>query len=343
MVHWKATDEIERDKDIYTKMWLVFMGIYFYDFLLTLWFEWRLLTRKLSFRWPYVPYLIGRYALILMFSVMLMPGSGEHEHCDGRFYILSICTGFGTGCASLNLAIRTIMIWHRKLVVAAIVTALAVGQWVSLMLSAGKFIHTGISSRFGICLAPKIYNTEMLVCYVYTLLFDLIVLAGAVAGLVKDAPETHVWRVSDIRRLVVVQGLGYFLIAAIANVFSAVFAALRLNPVMDIMLSVPAIVISTIASCHCVTGLLTYGERAPEIKTSSETPYSTDIQQLTTQFVIPAISRDVSSHRSPAIALQHPSPQVSPLYSARDIPAGPCHGQSARDIGELPRNDLAIV
>ncbi|TFK51894.1 hypothetical protein OE88DRAFT_1807802 [Heliocybe sulcata] len=338
MVHWKSPSEIATDTEVYARLWPIFMGIYIYDFLQTFWFEWKLVTRKLPFKWPYIPYFVGRYSLIVMFGVMNTPEFGQPGHCDGRFYVLTISTAFGTGCASLNLAIRTIIIWHRQMVITAIVVLLVLGQWAVLFLSAGKFIHTGTGQRYGVCLAEKIYNSELLTCYIYTLIFDLIILAGALAGLLKDTPTAHVWRLSDIRRLLVVQGLGYFLITLVINVVSAVFAALKLNPIMDIMLGIPALVISMIASSRCVTGLLASKDRLfviRQIPSEADCPSKSD--QLTTHCLAPNITviPDLENPGPPAASLENSLEEPSSAYEGPSSVA-PCHHQLGRTIEDLP-------
>ncbi|EGO19666.1 hypothetical protein SERLADRAFT_443134 [Serpula lacrymans var. lacrymans S7.9] len=64
MVNWSDPAVIEEDETALGKLGLVLLGIYGWEYLLTLQAEWALISRRLTFRWPLVPYFLGRYSFL---------------------------------------------------------------------------------------------------------------------------------------------------------------------------------------------------------------------------------------------------------------------------------------
>lgn len=255
MVKWQSEQELTRDMLVYDKMWPVFMGIYMWDFALTFWFDWWLLTCRTPFRWPHVPYLVARYSVIGQFVLLCTFGTNQDiGRCDIRYHLLTVVIVSGTGCASLNLAIRTVRIWNSKFPVLVIVTLLVLSQWGVLLSGAVRFFMTAFNPRQG-CLVSDPHGAQIILVYATTLLVDVSVLLIGMVGLTRGGSELRIWRLGDLGRILFAQGMLYFVVTSVVNAFSVVFAALNLNTVMDIMLSVPALVVSTIASCRCVTSL----------------------------------------------------------------------------------------
>ncbi|KZT22031.1 hypothetical protein NEOLEDRAFT_1138574 [Neolentinus lepideus HHB14362 ss-1] len=273
MVNWESEQEMVRDALAYSKIWPVFMGIYVYDFFLTLWFDWWLISGQIPFRWPYVSYLLGRYSTLVLFIVLITLKGGSYPNgCDARFHVLTIVIVLGNACASFNLAIRTVRIWQSQSIVLGIVTTFILVQWGVLLSGTIKFLRTQFDPQFG-CFVIAPHSVQIMLVYSANLLVDVSVLVIGMIGLTRGGSDLRIWRLGDLSRILLTQGMLYFLVTSIVNAFSVVgslhircdrlfncslqvFAALNLNTIMDIMLSVPAVVVSTMASCRCVTSLI---------------------------------------------------------------------------------------
>ncbi|EPQ51632.1 hypothetical protein GLOTRDRAFT_133003 [Gloeophyllum trabeum ATCC 11539] len=262
LIDWSDPGEIERDAGIYEKVMAFFMGIYGYDFLQTLWFEWWIITGKVHFKWPYIPYFLGRYSVIAMFAVLnKLDYHSIMAECDVEYKFIAVTFMLGTGCASLNLAIRTALIWKYKGYAVTTLIAIAAVHWYCVINAAVKFIRTDYDSFFGACLIVQTHQDALTALYIATLIFDMLILIASIVGLLRGSSDMRGWHMHDIRRVLFRQGIEYFLLTSLVNTSSVVFARLNYNTIMDIILSVPALVISMIASCHCVTSLiLTYQE-----------------------------------------------------------------------------------
>ncbi|TFK47689.1 hypothetical protein OE88DRAFT_1665251 [Heliocybe sulcata] len=306
-------------------MWPVFMGIYGYDFLLTFWFEWWLLTGKIPFRWPYVSYLMGRYSVLTSFFILNTINSGSKlEGCDARVHVLTIVIILGHACASFNLAIRTITIWQNQAIVFGIVMTLILSQWGILLMGAVRFLRTQSDPRLG-CLVITPHSVQIILVYSMNVVVDVVVLVIGVLGLTRGDSDFRMWRLGDMRGILFAQGMSYFLVTSVVNAVSVVFAILNLNTVMDIMLSVPALVVSTIASCRCVTFLIQIYKSSRQTQTDGIAPASPQLPgntEFTSAMELPRFSVTASSP-STRLPVQEPEGR-SPTYLPPQYARIPC-------------------
>lgn len=82
--------------------------------------------------------------------------------------------------------------------------------------------------------------------------FDFIVLLLSLWGLIRTPGRSSLWR------LLFKQGVFYFFIAFLANLFPAVFLLLNLNPIMNIMFTIPAATATSIVACRAFVTLTSF-------------------------------------------------------------------------------------
>ncbi|KDQ51830.1 hypothetical protein JAAARDRAFT_494059 [Jaapia argillacea MUCL 33604] len=293
MVDWQNSNELSRDVNIFEKTWAICFGVYVWDYLHTFWFEWWIVTRRVPFRWPYVPYFVGRYSLLWLFVTLCTLQVFLPLHCDAPYRILLANFIISTGCASLNLAIRTVTIWEYKRIVVWPVVVLSLGHWSALLVACIEFLQVDFDGGENSCFEVQVNNTVFVSLYICTVIFDFIVLIAGIVGLVRRRSVSKHDDPRDLRRTLYNQGIVYFILTFMANIACVVLAGLNFNPVMDIMSSIPALVISMIASCHCVTSLLWNYKDAPELGKRRMSPSLANYTrpsvglQLTSRFEIP--------------------------------------------------------
>ncbi|TFK47402.1 hypothetical protein OE88DRAFT_1738696 [Heliocybe sulcata] len=320
LVDWDDPGEMMRDAGIYEKIMAFCMGIY--GFVIS--FPRRGHTQVYELiRAPEcandglkVPYLLGRYSVIAMFAVLnKLDYHTIMIECDIEYKFIAVTFMLGTGCASLNLAIRTAVIWMHAWYAIVVLTALAIVHWG--FAAAVKFIRTDYDSFYGACLIVQTHADALTGLYIATLIFDMLILIASIAGLLRGGTSFRTWGMHDIRRVLFKQGIGYFILTCI------ILARLNFNTIMDIILSVPALVISMMASCHCVTSLILtcqeYQKRAqdPEIVVLE----GTEEAQFTSRIDIPPPSSAGASVQGvPQTHLQVPQRNCSPGTPFLQVP-----------------------
>ncbi|KAI0927693.1 hypothetical protein AcV5_008166 [Taiwanofungus camphoratus] len=172
MVDWHDPPVVASTAVLFAQMAVFLLGFYGYDiqrdlaryeteelyfrwhFVLTLHIEWRLLTGRLPFRWPCIPYLLGRYTLLCsLLSIAISSRLPMKMHCQGAFESFSAIGCFAVVFSSTNLSIRTLVIWKHCLLVQLFLVALVVG-------------HCCIAVVTGLTSVRAYWETSMSVCRV---------------------------------------------------------------------------------------------------------------------------------------------------------------------------------
>jgi len=158
--------------------------------------------------------------------------------------------------------LRTIALWERSLKVVIPLGILCLGHWG--LLWHGMFIITSqwIPAAGG-CVVVKTSHVFLDINFFYTMAFDLVVLLLTVVALSRQGSRSGLW-VMLFR-----DGLVYFLVAGACNCIPAILNVLNLNIEMDVIATVPAATISSIAACRAVIRLQDYANADSYVHTSS--------------------------------------------------------------------------
>ncbi|KAJ6475944.1 hypothetical protein C8R47DRAFT_985564 [Mycena vitilis] len=73
MVDWKSGAEIAKDAAAYGKFMYALIGLYIWEWLTSLDFDWDYLLRKRQFRWPMIFYFLNRYCLLFALMRVFSP------------------------------------------------------------------------------------------------------------------------------------------------------------------------------------------------------------------------------------------------------------------------------
>ncbi|KZT06712.1 uncharacterized protein LAESUDRAFT_149429 [Laetiporus sulphureus 93-53] len=254
MVDWESPEVIANCSYAFSRMLMVFLGVYGWEFLLTVRFEWQLITRRIAFKWPYVSYLAGRYSLLgnLFFLAISDSGKTARINCRAAYRFFSI---LGCACvimSSMNLSVRTIIVWRHKRWIVLLLLLLHLGHWavgITVSIQDLKTYWSGSS-----CVITTIPYAGTLTFYIYTLTFDSLIMLLTVRGLHMGCGHNALYEL--LRR----QGIWYFAVTMMVNVPALVLSALHLNSIMNIILCPPAETFSVIASSRLVLSLLPDGD-----------------------------------------------------------------------------------
>jgi len=275
MPDWKSPEEIQRDAGVFVKLMHVLLGIYAYEWFLTLPFDWDFISGKKHFRWPMIFYFANRYLLLFaMIGIVIGLDTQSAIHCEALFTFNQLAGDAAVGLASINLAIRTMALWSLNRWIVGGLTIIILGHW-SLILK-GVLVTAKWVPGNG-CVILDTDNTILAAIFIYSMCFDFIVLvlsAYQLFGVGFAVKGGSGIGKSRIGQLLFGDGLIFFLIAFLANLIATVFMLLDLNPIMSVIFNVPAAVFSTIVACWAVRRLTNFSTERQNVVLQTAFPVS---------------------------------------------------------------------
>lgn len=262
MVDWNSSAELLKDADAFSKIIHLLLGVYIWEWINTVNFEYAIITGKQRFRWPLIFYFYGRYAMFggLIGFVIALNETTTRMNCNVLYTFLQFLGNTALGTASINLSIRTIAIYSQKLYVIVPLSVVILGHWIIILRSVTNVSAIWVDGS-GCAVASS--NPKLFVAmYVYSMGFDFIVmcLMAYKLGFVKRNQHR-----SQIVQLMFIDGLGYFLTAFLVNLVAVVFSVLNLNSIMSIIADAPASTLATIVSCRVVRRLYQFQQKGADI------------------------------------------------------------------------------
>ncbi|KAI6127155.1 hypothetical protein F5141DRAFT_376176 [Pisolithus sp. B1] len=247
---------------IFIKLQHFLLGLYVWEFIISLDFDWKVLTRKHAFRWPLFFYFAGRYfMLIALIGIIVSVDPPRTLSCRNLVTFNELAASASLGLACINLAIRTIAVWHNKWITWLIVL-LILGHW-SLVLQSGLVI-TSWTPTSG-CVIVETKNMILAATSLYAMGFDFIVLCLLAYKLAftHDLGTNALGRLS--RRLIS-EGILYFVVSFICNsIASLLMIMVSSDAVVGVIFHIPACVASTIASSRVVRRLSTFNTETEKV------------------------------------------------------------------------------
>ncbi|KAJ2926023.1 hypothetical protein H1R20_g11076, partial [Candolleomyces eurysporus] len=241
--NWMDPQEIGRNSRIFAAFVLVLSGVAAWDVLRSLSFDISIIRGKRTWRWPMVLYFVCRICMLLhIFSMAVNLNAISEIPCQGVTWISKISDAIGTCGSSLILVLRTTAVWHRDIKVSAPLGVMFLGQ-VAVWVQTFRYSRSQWNPQRNVCAVISTAPQPLLVAvFAYTMAFDFIILLLCTYRLGTGQ------RGSSLGKLLLRDGIGYFTAAFTANLIQMIFAALQLNPVMNILCLPFALVVSVIAA-----------------------------------------------------------------------------------------------
>ncbi|THH27073.1 hypothetical protein EUX98_g7113 [Antrodiella citrinella] len=258
MPQWMSQEEIVKDTAVFLKMQHALCGVYFWEFVVSLDFEWSFITGRKKLNWPMIPYFGGRYiTLFTLIGLLVSLDVTTEVNCQALYTFLAFGGQAMIGFASANLAIRAMAIWSQSRYVVIPLSVLIAGHWAIIM--QGVVVKASWDPVQG-CVASATKTSVLTATFTYSICLDFIVFclsAWKLAMPKHKKSQLVTWMFRD--------GLGYFALASLVNIPAAVFISLHLNPVMDIIFNVPAALMSTILASRAVRRLANFSSATPSV------------------------------------------------------------------------------
>lgn len=263
-------------------------GFYLWEYLITFWFEWSLITRKITFKWYYISYLMGRYCMVcvvcLLFSIDRIM---QAINCKIVHPLITTLGLLASACATTNLMIRTVIIWDYNKWVMVPLAVMSCGQFFFSLYAGTTYAVAFWDTTLRTCLFQYEHYSHMASVYMYTTIYDLIILILTYLRIQRSNTNSRLW--STLRD----QGILYFVFTSCVNIVAAIIIWLHLSDGMNAVVSPPATAISVILSSQSVISLMRLNKPsdtdthscASQHDRERDTKYGT--QQLTTQIEFP--------------------------------------------------------
>jgi len=260
MPDWKSPAELELEGGIFAKFMHALLGLYAYEFLLTLDFDWDFLSGKKRFRWPLIFYFANRYLLLAaLIGIAIALDTNTEINCQALYAFNQLAGDAAVGLASINLSIRTTAIWAHNKYIICLLVLIILGHW-SLILQGVQLKAEWVDGSG--CIITQTNSKILIAIFIYSMCFDLIVLLLNTYKLIQlnaHAPVSEMFGRSRLTHMMWSDGLIYFFIAFLANLLATIFMILNLNSIMNVIFNVPAAIASTIAATRIVRRLANFG------------------------------------------------------------------------------------
>ncbi|KAI0282828.1 hypothetical protein BGY98DRAFT_62547 [Russula aff. rugulosa BPL654] len=274
MVNYRDPVVVALDYVTVSKLWHAVAGLYFWEFVTTLDYEWNLFRRRRAFRWTIWVYFITRIATLLAVVLSLVAiNVTARYNCKVETFFELIFGFLATASASILIVLRILAIWNMK----GLVIAIATGAWgtgVIFQIQSKPLLPFGGSSETHLrrdivaiartrvesipgksnCVVanPHILKLNALVI----LPIDITLLLIMFFGLIRQ--RFHKSSALGMGRLLWRQGLVWLLAAVIADILPVVLICLDLNFPLDEICMTPSIVALTIAATRIHRSLVDY-------------------------------------------------------------------------------------
>ncbi|KAJ7741926.1 hypothetical protein DFH07DRAFT_836996 [Mycena maculata] len=259
MPDWSSLAELQIDSTIFVKLMHACLGVYVWEWFISLQFDWEVLTGRKRFRWPLIFYFANRYLLLgAMAGIAIALDSTTEINCQALYTFNQFAGDAAVGLASINLSLRTLAIWSQNLWIKIFLTVVILGHW-SLILQ-GVLLKASWSAAENTCIITGTNNTVLAATFTYSMCFDLMVflLNAYKLGMKRKGS-------SRLTKMIFRDGLLFFFIAFLANLLATVFMFMNLNSIMNIIFNVPAAIASTIVATRAVRRLTNFTNQGPEM------------------------------------------------------------------------------
>ncbi|KAH9177244.1 hypothetical protein EDB89DRAFT_1521740 [Lactarius sanguifluus] len=228
----------------------VFGGIYIWEWVSTVPFEWEVFTGRRRFRWSFVAYELCRTMALASIITLIAGFNITHRfNCEAWFRALLVFSYFGVSFSSLLILLRGVAIWGRNLTVlvfTATIWLCNVGISIYTIMQGSIVWEPAINT----CLITQTTRFRWGITVNFTT--DVILLTVMFAGVLNKRNTTGLWRVLYI------QGLSWILVAALSEILPATLSWINIDDGWNLMFQTPHMVTMVIMATRVYRDLFEY-------------------------------------------------------------------------------------
>ncbi|OBZ76875.1 hypothetical protein A0H81_02928 [Grifola frondosa] len=244
-------------------------GIYIWDWVNTLYFDWRLASGgKEEWRWPALVYLLARFTnLIAVICQFIIMNLQNEPNCDALIRVMLSFAYISIALTSTLIAIRTIAIWNRELPVVLFATIAVLSNAGCLLY--GKILNNGVNYDANQSLqgliqnSTSVWNISIGTCVIshtaraklgiiVTFTTSVLMLIVMLAGIWTKRGTGSLWR------LLYRQGIIWVAVAILFYIPLVVLISLNVNDPTNLLLQAPVNAAMTICSTRMHRSLYEY-------------------------------------------------------------------------------------
>ncbi|KAF8498243.1 hypothetical protein F5888DRAFT_233963 [Russula emetica] len=255
MVNYQDPNTIARDYTAQLHLHHFFIGLFLWELLTTLDYEWDVIRGRRPYRRTIWIYTLARVAtLAAMANEMIGIDDPIRIHCQvwSTFGLTLINTAFAA--ASLLIVLRIMAIWNRE----KIIILIAMGVWatdVAFLINGSVRIRNSWSHELNSCV---LLNPDRITPSIMgSLIADVVLLLIMLIGLLRL--RFGAGDALSLERVLWKQGLIWLLIAIVFEIPATVFIFLDLNEPMSFIFQIPNVITMTIAATRMYRALMDLG------------------------------------------------------------------------------------
>ncbi|KAG9009825.1 hypothetical protein FRB93_005096 [Tulasnella sp. JGI-2019a] len=257
MTDWMSPETLAECAVVFTKILIVILGMYTWECAVTFWYDHQVMIGKRPFKWPMIIYWITKYSMFwASIGLAVATNATGRLNCQSLFVFNQLVGNTAVGGASTLLMLRVIAIWNQNLFVVIPLVTLSLGQW-GILLHSVSTVSAHFVPAANQCVVTETAPVFLQVLYIYTMTFDFIVLTLSTIGLLR-LPGRGGTKASGLLILLSRDGLFFFLVAFTSNLIAVIIILMDLNPIMNVITSVPAAAVSCAVACRSFVRLSTY-------------------------------------------------------------------------------------
>ncbi|KAJ7588930.1 hypothetical protein C8J56DRAFT_1078182 [Mycena floridula] len=227
-------------------------GLFFWEWFITLDFDFGFICGRRKFKWPMIFYFYARYAfLAALVGTIFVANDSRQVNCQALSMTILLLKHSTLWASSVSLSIRTMTLWEYSRPIMIIILPLIAFQMAAVCVSSTwdlKVMWSEVASAQGRCIPLNISFFRIAVLYMYTVVLDFIVLCLTLI---------------PIFMLLFRDGLVYFILVFIVTLISVIWLIVDHITAMAIgMHIVPGT--ATIAAGRAVRHLYNYAGPVPE-------------------------------------------------------------------------------
>lgn len=247
MVNWQDPVTILNEFGAFVKLIHVVDGIYIWEFICNLSFEWSLLRRRRQWRWTAAMYIACRVATIAQVLSDLV-GLNVLGQINCKVWLIFVLV-FGYAATSLSLslyALRSVAVWQRSLPITifSIATILAnLGVWIRCVIEAQSQWQALTESCSWEGSHKTLLNNSLL------LGTEVVLILLMATGIYNHNPGLRAFKIMYR------EGLFWLVAAAAMQTLPVVFLVLNLNEAMNVMFIIPSVICTSIGATRMYRAL----------------------------------------------------------------------------------------
>jgi len=225
-------------------------GIFIWEFVTTLQFEWEVYTGRRPWRWSFIVYVMARVLGLACIILSLVGFSVTREfNCDAWLRSVLFTAWFSSASASFLLVLRGVAIWGRDMRIVAITLTFWFANLAgsSYALTKGQAVWSPVLRTCALSGTDQ-FRWSIMINFIE----DTVLLVIMIFGVLHKRNATHLWN------MLYFQGLFWILAATLTELPSVALNFQNINDGWNLMFQYPHLTLMVITSSRAYRDLFQY-------------------------------------------------------------------------------------